>query len=119
MYVRLGNLDHNYTSQLQKTYLYTLVHRCLIAASFRNKSPLKKKDSRYVNSRNWKHRDTITTNSADNHSAHAVAGLSKNISSGHMNSFCLATKGDICSNITEEEFTMHDTANYKYHLKAV
>ncbi|KAM3610199.1 uncharacterized protein V6R79_000509 [Siganus canaliculatus] len=64
-------------------------------------------------------RGTIATISADNLSAHAVAGLTKNFSSGRICRFCNATKQDISEKFSEAEFILRNSENYSYQLKAV
>ena len=57
--------------------------------------------------------------SADNLSAHALAGLQQYFNSGRICRFCMVDHGDIGKCLTESDVIMRNSANHTYHLEAV
>ncbi|XP_067300110.1 uncharacterized protein [Pseudorasbora parva] len=131
VYFKLGNLDHKDTSKIQNIYLSTLVHHRFLKNDLTSYDEVLQPlitdlavlettglmlscegESRLFNG-------TVASVSADNLSAHAVAGLTRSFSSGRVCRFCLANAKDIKTKFTEEEFTMRNAGNYRYHLDAV
>lgn len=131
VYFKIGNLDSKYLSELQNTYLSTLVQHKFIQSGFTDYDEVLQpliSDVEILETDGVSLKcggeekifhGTIATVSADNLSAHAVAGLTKTFSSGRICMFCNATKQDISEKFTEAEFVMRTSANYRYQLTAV
>lgn len=131
VYFKIGNLDGKFLSELQNTYLSTLVQHRFIQTGFTDYDEVFQpllSDVEILETQGVSlkcggeeriFRGTIATVSADNLSAHAVAGLTKTFSSGRICRFCNATKQDISMKFTEDEFIMRNSANYSYQLEAV
>lgn len=128
VYFKLGNLDHKDTSKLQNIYLSTLVHHRFLKNELTSYAEVLQPlitdlavlettgimlscegESRVFNG-------PVASVSADNLSAHDLAGLTRSFSTGRVCRFCLANANDIKTKFTEEEFIMRNAANYRYHL---
>ncbi|KAL2096068.1 hypothetical protein ACEWY4_008216 [Coilia grayii] len=131
VYFKIGNLDNKFLSQLQNTYLSTLVRHKLIQTGCTDYDevfhPLLS-DVRILETQGVSLKcggeekifhSTIATVSADNLSAHDVSGLTRTFSSGRICRFCNATSEDIKTKFTEDEFVLRNTENYQYQLEAV
>ena len=65
------------------------------------------------------YRGAVATVSADNLSAHAVAGFRQSFSSGRICRFCMACKDEIGVKFSEEEFTVRTQSIHDYHVREV
>lgn len=131
VYFKLGNIDKKYTSKLENIYLSSLIRHRFIEEDLTNYNNLFQpliEEVRHLetegvtlscNGESRRFYGTIVTISADNLSAHSLIGLKRNFSHGRICRFCMATKDNIAVKFREEDFTLRDSANYKYHLQAV
>lgn len=131
VYFKLGNLHHRYTSKVEHIYLSILVKHKFIHKDASNYDDVFRPLIEDImaletdgvllecNGESKQFVGTIATVSADNLSAHAVAGISRNFSHGRLCRFCMATREDVRSKFREEEHVMRDRNNYSYHLRAV
>ncbi len=131
VYFKLGNIDKKYTSKLENIYLSSLIRHRNIEEDLTNYNNLFQPLIKEVTcletegvtlSCNGESRilyGTVVTISADNLSAHSLIGLKINFSHGRICRFCMATKEDITTKFKEEDFTLRNSTNYRYHLQAV
>ncbi|CAM4647907.1 unnamed protein product [Leuciscus chuanchicus] len=131
VYFKLGNIDKKYTSKLENIYLSSLIRHRYIEEDLTNYNNLFQPLIEEVtsletegvtlscNGESRRFYGTVVTISADNLSAHSLIGLKRNFSHGRICRFCMATKENITTKFKEEDFTLRDSANYRYHLQAV
>lgn len=61
----------------------------------------------------------MATFSADNLTAHSLAGFQRNFTQGRVCRFCMACRDQISLSFTEDTFTLRTKAVHDYHLQAI
>ena len=129
MYFTFGNMHPKYRSKLEYMYLCILVqykyvkkytYFDILKTLFKELNVLENTGVE-INYTGQKLivKGTVATISADNLSAHDLAGFQTHFHTDRICRFCMATKEDIMSKVCEEDFVLRITDVHQYHLNAV
>ncbi|XP_048100473.1 uncharacterized protein LOC125295253 [Alosa alosa] len=128
-YFSIGNIEPKYRTQLRHIHLSILVRNQLLKRYtytdilnplVTDLQRLYRDDFTVSHDGEFVHvRAVLATVSADNLSAHKLAGFSCSFSHGRVCRFCMIDHSDIAKKLSEEEVTIRSPEVHSYHLEAL